>query len=326
MSDRPPPVAQTAIEWLTRHHSGCWSAADEQAHAAWLAANPAHEEAWRHAETMWNELAGLRPFAAVELRAARATHPAACTTRPALWQRGLALAGICLLAVGLLPFLLPGSLDAAQTHQTARGEQRTLILADGSRVELNTSTRLEIDYGLACRCLRLQGGEAIFRVAHDDPRAFKVHAGNGGVRDIGTEFWMRDEPTHTAVAVLEGAVEVAHGTGVPPARLHAGERLAYDSNGRVRETAATPLADLVAWRAGFLVFRDAPLTDVLAEFARYHAVNIDMGDGLRQYRLSGRLASADFDGLLKLIQAAYPVEVRRPAADRVSIGIRGTPG
>lgn len=321
---RDQAADHTALEWLARQHAGRWSARDEASHAAWLAADPAHAGAWLRAQTLWRELDGLRPFAAAELRAARATHSTRFTGR--LWQTGLALAGIGSIAFGLLMFWLPGSLDAAQTHRTARGEQRMVILADGSSIELNTATQVRIDYGFSCRCVRLTGGEAVFRVAHGDPRRFEVDAGRGSIRDIGTEFWVRDEPAQTAVAVLEGAVEVAARADAQPVRLQAGERRAWDGAGRPLDTAAAPVADLVAWRAGAIVFRDAPLTEALAEFARYHAVTFDFDAQLRSYRLSGRFPSADLDGLLALIESAYPVEVRRSAADRISIAAKGIPG
>jgi transmembrane sensor len=326
MSDSSRPANLSALEWLTRRHSGRWSAADERDLAAWLSADPSHPDAWRHAKTLWHDLDGLRPFAAAELRAAYSTHSAGHPLGSRLWQMGLALTGIGAVALGLLMIWLPGSLDAIQTYRTARGEQRTVILADGSGIELNTATQVRIDYGLSCRCVRLTGGEAVFRVAHGDPRRFEVLAGRGSIRDIGTEFWVRDESTQTAVAVLEGAVEIAGQPDAQPVRLLAGERRAWDDAGRLLEVspAAPPVADLAAWRAGAIVFRDAPLTEVLAEFARYHAVAFDLDAQLHDYRLSGRFPSTDLDGLLKLIQSAYPVEVRRSAADRVSIRVKGT--
>ena len=322
MSEIDHSADQTALEWLARRHSGCWSAVDEQAHAAWLAADAEHVAAWQRIQAVWHELAGLRPFAAAELRAARAVRP----PRRAPWRAGLSFAGLGVLAFGLATFWLPGSLAPAQSYQTAKGKQRTITLADGSTVELNTDSKVTVDYGLACRCLRLSGGEAVFRVAHDDIRGFKVEAGNIRIRDIGTEFWVRSESAKTSVAVLEGEIEVAAESNGAPTRLHAGGELAYDRMGRPLAGADRPVADLVAWREGAIVFRDAPLTAVLAEFSRYHAVSIDADARLQGYRLSGRLESARLDDLLRLIQSAYPVRVRRPAPGRLIIDLVGNRG
>lgn len=308
---------QAAMAWLVRRHAGNWSAAEEAAHAAWLADDPAHPVAWLNAQAMWDQLADIRPLAAAELRAARRKRSA-----PPRWQTGFALAGIGALIIGLVSAVLPGSFTAVQTYQTARGEQRTFMLADGSSVELNTASKVEINYSFGCRCLRLLEGEAVFKAGHGDLRSFEVKVGNGTVRDIGTEFWIRQEKSRMAVAVIEGAVEVSPKPGVAYARVNAGEHFAYDNNGRQLDASSAALADLIAWRAGNIVFRDTPLTEVLAEFARYHNINIEMDGRMADYHLSGRFASSDLDGLLKLIQSAYPVNVLRPASGRLRLQFR----
>jgi transmembrane sensor len=317
------PLEQAALAWLARLHSGHWTADDAAAHAAWLAADPNHPAAWQRAEALWHELAGLRPFAAAELRALHA-RPVASVRRSG-WGAGLAFAGIAALALGIA-LLLPGSFSQAQSQQTARGEQRTIALADGSRIELNTASRVEIDYGFGCRCVRLPAGEAVFHVAHGDPRPFKVAIRRGTIRDIGTDFWVRDDANKIAVAVIEGEIEITPNAGGKPARLKAGDQLAWDRDGRRLDEPSHPLDDLLAWRQGALVFRDAPLTEVIAEFARYHAVNIELDARLAQYRLSGRLPSADLDGLLALIRSAYAVDVRRPTAKRLRILLKSARG
>lgn len=317
MSEPDSQTRQAATAWLARFHAGSWSAADEAALAEWLAADPAHSVAWLNARAMWGKLADLRPLAAAELRAARRKR----TVAPR-WQAGFALAGIGALIIGLVSVVLPGSFTAAQTYQTARGEQRTFMLADGSSVELNTATKVEINYSLSCRCLRLLEGDAVFKASHGDLRSFEVKVGNGAVRDIGTEFWIRQEKSRMAVAVIEGAVEVSPKPDIARTRMNAGEHLAYDNNGRQLDTLGTALTDLIAWRAGNIVFRDTPLTEVFAEFARYHNVNIEMDSRMADYRLSGRFASNDLDGLLKLIQSAYPVSVLRPSSGRLRLQFR----
>jgi transmembrane sensor len=317
------PTEQAALAWLARRHSGRWTADAAAAHAAWLAADPGHQVAWQRAEALWRELAGLRPFAAAELRALHA-RPAPSNARIG-WTAGLAFAGVAAIALGIA-LLLPGGFGPTEAHQTARGEHRILALADGSRIELNTASRVEIDYGFGCRCVRLPGGEAVFHVAHGDPRPFKVAVAQGTIRDIGTAFWVRDQANRLDVAVLEGEIEVTTKDGGGARHLAVGERHAWDPAGHPLQANARPLDDLLAWRQGALVFSDAPLTEVVAEFARYHAVNIELDARLGNYRLSGRLPSADLDGLLALIRSAYAVDVRRPAPDRLSILFKSARG
>ena len=110
--------------------------------------------------------------------------------------------------------------------------------------------------------------------------------------------------------MIEGEIEVTTKEGAPlaisrPASATPGIAPAIRSR-------PTPVrwTTLLAWRQGALVFSDAPLTEVIAEFARYHAVNIELDARLGSYRLSGRLPSADLDGLL----APDPVCLRRRCA------------
>ena len=317
------PLDPAALAWLARRHSGRWTADDAKAHAAWLAADPAHQAAWQRAEALWHELAGLHPFATPELHALRA-RPATTIGRRG-WATVLALAGITALALGV-DLLLPGSFKPMQTQQTAYGEHRTVMLPDGSRIEINTASRIDIEYRLGCRCIRLPDGEAIFHVAHGDPRPFKVSIPQGTFRDIGTVFWVRKQAQRLDVAVLEGEIEFAPRNGTAARALVAGDRLALNSVGESLPTTAGPLDDLLAWRKGALVFRDAPLTDVITEFARYHEVNIAIDNRLARYHLSGRLPSDDLDGLLALIRSAYPVEVNRPAPGRLNILLKSSHG
>ncbi|WP_296410711.1 FecR domain-containing protein [Zoogloea sp.] len=317
------PVEQAALDWLARLHSGRWSADDAAAHAAWLTADPSHQAAWQRAESLWQALGGLRPFAAAELSVlhARSAPPIHRRNRVA----GLVLASIAVMGLGVA-LLLPGSFTSVQTKQTVRGEHGAVSLADGSRIELNTDSRIEIDFRLDCRCVRLSEGEAVFNVAHGDPRPFKVLVSQGTLRDIGTAFWVREQARRLDVAVLEGEVEFTPHDGDTSRLLVAGDRLSWDQAGEAPPTRSRPLDDLLAWRKGSLVFRDAPLSEVINEFARYHAVSIELDPRLADYRFSGRLRSADLEGLLTLIRSAYSVEVRRPAPGRISIVLKSARG
>lgn len=310
---------QQALAWLARRHAGGWNAADEEALADWLAADPANSLAWLQANGLWNRLADLRELAATELLAARQPP----NRNRYHWMAGLAVAASTALSIALLPALLPGSLSRPQIEQTTRGELRTLTLADGSSVTLDATSHLEINYGLGCRCLRLHSGAAIFSVAHGDPRPFTVDAAPGKIRDIGTEFIVRRHGPETLVAVLGGEIDVMPGSGNEHALLQTGERLRYDGSGKLLPTPDDSASDLAAWREGRLIFHDTPLPTVLAEFARYHDVAIDIDSRLKNYNLSGSFASTDLNGLLNLLQAAYPVYVLRPSAAHLRLQLKG---
>jgi transmembrane sensor len=306
MPDIDPQISREALSWVARRHSGDWHAEDASRLDAWVNAHPAHAAAWQRAQMEWAQWGALRGVAAGEVAVARRRRPATGWMIAA----GVAATIICISAAWALQ-RLPGALSREGWYETRIGGHRTVHLPDGSTVELNTSSQLFVDFGFTCRCLKLSAGEAIFKVAHGDPRPFRVQAGSTTTRDIGTEFWIRARSEDTAIAVLEGTVEISSPALTGTRKLRADSRLTLGPDGRESAAGDIPLGDLTAWRSGEIVFRDAPLGDVLAEFARYHNLEFRLDARLNAYHLSGRFASADLDGLLRLIESAYPVMVQR---------------
>lgn len=93
-------------------------------------------------------------------------------------------------------------------YETALGEHRTVVLDDGSRVDLNTATHLTVHLSRDRRAVALETGEVLFEVAPDPARPFVVTAGALRIRDIGTRFDVDRRPERVTVAVLEGRVQI----------------------------------------------------------------------------------------------------------------------
>jgi len=198
----------------------------------------------------------------------------------------------------------------AEVYSTGIGEQRTCKLADGSFVTMNTDSRIEVHFSNQVRELRLTRGEALFTVEHDSTRPFIVNVGTTSVRAIGTQFDVRLRAQSTDVSVMEGVVQVsateAQGhqaspsstlpiSGVPTEnasrtgqmRLAAGEK-AQVVSGQVSRSVSPPASDILAWRQRRLVFYDATLADVAAEFNRYNHTRIRVeGMEAQAKKLSG---------------------------------------
>ena len=305
MPSRHSPAERDALAWLQRRHAGPWTAADEAELQAWLASSPEHAAAWQGAQVLWDQLDGVREMARSDLRHARRPPQCARAWRAAAWPAGaLALAAVSAIAWRAVP----GAFDEPRLVQTVRGQTQTLALPDGSRIELNTETRLKISTSAFCRCLELLGGEAHFTVAHGDPRPFTVVAGAATIVDVGTVFWSRRDAGGLAVAVSEGQIDVfVHGQR-QARRLDAGESLALDESGHGVPAPSQSVAELTAWRQGQLVFHDAPLAEVLKEFARYHPVR------LRDRRAAVGLPPVGSPGERRPRQAACPAAGRLPGA------------
>jgi transmembrane sensor len=180
-----------------------------------------------------------------------------------------------------------------QTIDTALGEQRVLELTDGSVVHLNTQSRVQARLTAESRDIRLIAGEALFKVARDNTRPFRVHAGATVIRALGTQFNVRLRPEGTDVAVIDGKVEVSAGRRSDPTpsstQLGAGEEAHVSGNKPVLRQATTDVARITAWRQRRLMFRMDSLGTIANEFNRYNATPrvLVEGEAARTRRFSG---------------------------------------
>lgn len=148
------------------------------------------------------------------------------------------------------------------------GEQRSLRLADGTRVTLNSATRLALSFTQGERRVNLSHGEAYFEVARDPRRPFVVSAAGHDVTAVGTSFLVRYEQKRMAVVLLEGKVTVSAVAVASPLTLNPGERLLLSAQGQAHLD--SPSLDAVtAWRRGEVVLDDTPLEEAVAEMNRY---------------------------------------------------------
>src|SRR6202042_1154910 len=127
---------------------------------------------------------------------------------------------VLFIGVGLTLFML----ETPQEFRTALGEQRSVLLADGSRATLNTASTIEVILQKGRREVRLVQGEALFEVAHDSARPFVVRAGNALLKDVGTQFNVDMRSNGTTVTVVEGQVAVDSAATSESASAQAGSR------------------------------------------------------------------------------------------------------
>jgi transmembrane sensor len=193
---------------------------------------------------------------------------------------------IFVAAIGLY-FYMP----RAERYETALGEQRSVTLEDGSLVTLNTTSAIEVRFDEAERRVALLTGEALFQVAHDATRPFKVSARDLTVRAVGTRFNVDLHAQAAKVVVAEGRVEVSAGSALVP--LDAGEQLTLvprqaPTVSRVNVAAAT------GWTRRELIFENQPLGAIAAELNRYNRQVIDIqSEALRAEQVTGVFRSHD---------------------------------
>jgi transmembrane sensor len=186
------------------------------------------------------------------------------------------------------------------TYTTAIGEQRSVQLKDGSAISINAKSSVRIAYSERARDVYLNAGQAMFTVARDAARPFRVHVGDTIVQAIGTKFDVRRGDDRVNVAVVEGIVQVTAGhTGARTStslaqlaertRVTAGESVVVADTGLITAPAPINVAQVGAWQQRRLVFSDTPLSEIAEEFARFNRaphIRIE-GAALRERRISG---------------------------------------
>jgi transmembrane sensor len=211
-----------------------------------------------------------------------------------------------------------------QHYETRIGEQRDVLLSDGSKITLNTNTAVSVRYSRAARRIELQRGEALFVVKHQSERPFEVTAGVTLTRAVGTEFNVDLRAGGVTVSVLEGAVQVsaignalgsvaiAHDKARDPVRVAVarGEALEVRSQEHRIVEGKADVKRIDAWRARRLEFSDAPLEEAVAEFNRYSTTRMELGtQELKSVRISGIFYTDDAAGFLYSLQQALGVQV-----------------
>jgi transmembrane sensor len=313
-------IDEEAAAWAWRMDSPSVTSADRQAFEAWLRQDPRHLRTYKELNYVWQQLDGLAEAKRDEKIATfSATHKAPRAPRKRWWIAAAA-AVIGGAAIGVA-WLEHGS--ELQVLATAVGQERSVTLADGSVVSLNTNTIVETNLARHTREIYLRKGEAHFQVAHDTSRPFLVHAGDAIVRAVGTEFEVRVRPDqHVDVVVNEGRVEVrpadakAGATAslpVPARALSAGQRLSTASRDyAVTAVSKEQLSSELAWREGAIVFDGERLGDAISELERYTDTRIIVTDSATAaLRVGGRFRTGDVQEFFDALQAALPVSIRR---------------
>lgn len=300
-----PQALDAARRWFVLLRDDTVSAADRHGFAVWLAADPAHQEAWRQTVALWDRMDGAVPALLAQERHAQAADGAGMSRR-----RWLQQAAAAALVLGGGAAYLAHAPELYADYTTAVGERRSIALADGSVVDLAPATALSATIDAGRRRLTLHSGEAYFHVAADAARPFVVTAANGEITALGTAFDVKLLPDGVRVAVTEHAVAVAVGRE-SPVRLTEGYDLRYGPDG-IDSPEPSDAAAVLAWRQDRLFFQDAPLGEVVADLGRYRRGHVlIVGDALRTLPVTGFFHTTQTESALQTIAATLPVRVTR---------------
>lgn len=321
-------ILDEAAEWLVTLREDAIDAATREEFAAWLCRSPEHVRAYLELTSVWAEAASPDVQRAVDAAAlitrakaegnVVAIEDVVPAVRPAPQPRRLRRSAGFLAASFVFVLLAAAAwwqLDRAGTYATGIGEQRSIALEDGSRIELNALSRVRVRYSQGERRVDLLEGQGLFVVAKDAQRPFVVHSGDARVRAVGTQFDVYRKKSGTVVTVLEGTVEVRREAGavliseqtiasplMPVVKVAAGEQTTVAAE-NVAPPKSADVAAVTAWTQRRLVFESATLSDVAREFNRYNQRQLVVrGAQAEVFLVSGVFSSADPSALLHFLR------------------------
>lgn len=321
-------IEEEAAAWVWRLDEENTSAAQRKAFEDWVRRDPRNRQAFEELGGVWSALDGLAQAKQAEKIATFSQLPAAPAQAVGHMNRwklaGYAAAATLLICTAA--FFWTQRSNEVQALATAVGQQRTVTLADGSAVSLNTNTILETHFDRERRIVRLLKGEALFKVTRDKERPFFVYAGDAVVRAIGTEFNVRmREGREVQVIVAEGAVEVESGATSATAQrfkraLSAGQRIDTSESAPVSSLDPEMLSKILAWREGAIVLDGESLSEAIVELNRYTDIRFIVTDPrVREMKVGGRFKAGDIDEFLQALKKALPVTTQRTADNLVYI-------
>lgn len=234
-------------------------------------------------------------------------------------RRGLkiAMAAACLVLVASLGLELHRyTAIQSAAYSTPMGGTQTVSLDDGSQAVLSSDSRVAAAMSSGERHIDLQQGEAFFEVAKDAQRPFVVAVGEQRVIAVGTRFSVRREADGLRVVVTEGVVRLetgAESTQQQTMRLPAGSVARVGKNGvYVQSISVDKAEEYLSWRSGFVVFRDTSLADAVAEFNRYSAQKLVVGDTqAAAVRVGGHFRLSNTEAFVRLLEQGFSIRAER---------------
>lgn len=306
-------VLDAAIAWQLCLDSGNGSAVERAEFALWHAAHEEHARAWMQ-------------LGMLDQRFSLASGPARTAllqSREGIRRRvrklGTGLASVLLVAgLGLFVSQRETPLGYWLADQrTATGEQRTLNLSDGTRIDLNTHSALDVRFDEKTRRIVLLDGEILVETGHGDARPFIVETREGSMRALGTRFLVKREAEGTRLSVLQSAVAAHPQAHQTEQILHEGQQVLIRRDGLGPQQALNAGAD--AWTRGMLVVDNVRLEDMLNELGRYRRGHLGVDPRVADLRITGSFPLKDTDLALTALLPTLPVQIEQRASWWVTV-------
>ncbi len=312
------------IDWVIKLDGQRLSAEEFARFRAWYGETPSRAENFSRIAAVWRDLDMLSevPMLPADGAGKSRRQTLSRLLRPAVLRpRILTMVAVLIVAAMTTMLFNQGQEKFIPViHSSAVGARKTVDLADGSRVILNTGSRIEVQFTPSRRILRLMKGEAYFTVAHNKSRPFEVYAGTNIIRAVGTAFAVELKPTLVEVTVTEGQVQLAtldNSNGstmheIPLALVRSGQNA--EISDRIKSITSIDQQEIdrrLAWKTGGLIFRGEALEDVIREISRYTTTKIVISDpAIRKIKIGGYFKTSETDAMFQALETSFGVTVR----------------
>ncbi|HKT78399.1 MAG TPA: FecR domain-containing protein, partial [Sphingobium sp.] len=282
---------------------------DEAELCDWVAADPRHAIAFARAEAAWEAAERLKS-AAAEVHLPPMAQIVSEDKQRRLSRNIMIAAGVAILLFLVAAVVTVRIFNDVERYQTRVGEIRTLRLADGSVLSLNSDSEAEVRFTDHGRKVRILKGEASFTVAHDREKPFEVEARSALIRATGTAFNVRLRPSLIEVTVTEGSVSLRCGEHRADL-VTAGTGAILQPRSFVLTHLDSRLVDQrMAWRRGMVELNGQTIEQAAGEFNRYRTTPILIGDTrVSSLRVSGQFRTSDSHAFLSMLQRTLPIRV-----------------
>ncbi|MEQ1635526.1 MAG: FecR family protein [Methylococcales bacterium] len=313
-STQADAINQQAIEWFAKLRTDTLTTEERMHFSVWLETSVMHQQAFDEINAFWEdadftELLQETPLSNDALNAVKAlTSPSKPATRLTYPKYALALAA-CLAMVMIV--YRPSISCLQADYCTAVGEIRSITLADGSQITLNSNTALTVAFNNQQRTVNLRQGEALFAVQRNPQLPFVVAGHFSNTRVLGTRFVIREDLDKDTVSVVSGLVEVSTSSQQKPALLKANDQIVVGQEqlGAIQQLANE---DTAPWVKGRLLFDNASLNTVITELNRYRRGKVIIQNAaLKALKVSGRFDISNTDNALESLQQTLPIHIYR---------------
>ena len=330
-------IEAEAAAWIARLDRGGLSEEECDAMRDWIGRSPEHYRIISQFAGIWSDLDGLSDILD-EVEPRPSIREVNLKPQPMMQftsARVVVTSLIVAIVIGILfsndenfrVVTTPASSWQA-SYLTDVGQRRTVTLRDGSGIQLNTDTTINVDFDDQQRKARLVKGEALFDIVHDQTRPFLVYAGTNVIRAIGTAFVVKLIEDEIEVTIKQGRVELksikddtqnraGNELTITSAVIDAGQTVKVNNEIQtLQKIAPEEIARKLAWREGLIVFSGEPLAQVVEEINRYTSVKFVINDPeLNMLRIGGRFKIGETDAMLEVLETGFGVNVNRVSKD-----------